>query len=78
MTPRLPVCKSSELVRVVIKLGFHLDRQKGSHAIYIRDADQARVVIPMHKGKDIKPKTLKGILEDIKITIDEFRKLLVG
>jgi predicted RNA binding protein YcfA (HicA-like mRNA interferase family) len=74
----LPVCKSSELVRVVLKLGYHLDRQKGSHAIYIREIDQARVVIPMHKGKDIKPKTLKGILEDMNISIDEFRKLLVG
>jgi predicted RNA binding protein YcfA (HicA-like mRNA interferase family) len=78
MTPRLPVCKSSDLVRVVLKLGFHLDRQKGSHAIYLRDADQARTVIPMHKGKDIKPKTLKGILDDMKISIDEFRKLLKG
>ncbi len=78
MTPRLPVCKSSELVRVVLQLGFHLDRQKGSHAIYLRDADQARAVIPMHKGKDIKPKTLKGILEDMKISTDDFRKLLAG
>ncbi|MGH9792603.1 MAG: type II toxin-antitoxin system HicA family toxin, partial [Candidatus Acidiferrales bacterium] len=30
------------------KLGFEFRRQRGSHAIYVRRRDNARVVIPMH------------------------------
>jgi predicted RNA binding protein YcfA (HicA-like mRNA interferase family) len=57
-------------------LGFHLVRQKGGHAIYCRDSDKSRVVIQIHKGKTIKPKTLLGMLTDMGITVDEFRDLL--
>ena len=56
-------------------LGFVFRRQRGSHAIYVRERDQARVVIPMHKG-EIKRKTLRGIIQDLKISVDEFARLL--
>jgi predicted RNA binding protein YcfA (HicA-like mRNA interferase family) len=41
----------------------------------VRQSDQARVVIPMHKG-ELKRKTLRGIIQDLKITVEEFAKLL--
>jgi predicted RNA binding protein YcfA (HicA-like mRNA interferase family) len=56
-------------------LGFSFRRQTGSHAIYVRANDQARVVIPMHSG-DLKRKTLRGIIQDMKISVDEFAELL--
>jgi len=76
MTPKLPVCSAADLVRAVIKLGFRLDRQKGSHAIYLRESDRGRVVIPLHKGRDIKRGTLKGILQDLNLSNQEFINLL--
>lgn len=75
MTEKLPAVKARELVRVVEKLGFEFRRQRGSHAIYIRSKDQSRVVIPMHTG-DLKRKTLRSIIEDLKITVEEFHALL--
>ncbi len=30
----LPSVKAKEFIKVIEKLGFYLDRQKGSHAIY--------------------------------------------
>jgi predicted RNA binding protein YcfA (HicA-like mRNA interferase family) len=62
-------------VRVAEKIGFIFRRQSGSHAIYVRASDQARVVIPMHKG-ELKRKTLRSIIQDLKITIEEFTNLL--
>jgi predicted RNA binding protein YcfA (HicA-like mRNA interferase family) len=56
MSPSLPQVKAKDVVRVARKLGFELDRQKGSHAIFYRSSDKARIVIPMHAGRDIKPK----------------------
>jgi len=76
MSPFLPQVKANDLIRVAKRLGFELDRQKGSHAIFYRPSDKARVVIPVHAGRDIKPKTLHSIIDDMRITSEEFKELL--
>jgi predicted RNA binding protein YcfA (HicA-like mRNA interferase family) len=75
MTPKLPATTAKDLVRVAERLGFVFRRQRGSHAIYVRQSDQARVVIPMHKG-ELKRKTLRAIIQDLKVSVDEFAKML--
>ena len=75
MTPRLPSAAAKELVRVAERLGFEFRRQRGSHAIYVRASDQARVVIPMHGG-ELKRKTLRAIIQDLKISVEQFRAML--
>jgi len=50
-------------------------RQSGSHAVYVRPADHARFVVPRHKG-ELKRKTLRAIIQDLKITVDQFAELL--
>jgi len=71
VTPKLPVATAKDLVRIAERLGFAFRRQRGSHAIYVRASDQARVVIPMHRG-EIKRKTLRAIIQDLKISVEEF------
>jgi len=75
VSPKLPVVTAGEVIRVATKVGFVFDRQKGSHAVYYRERDRARIVVPVHAGKTIKPKTLAGILEDMGLTAEEFRNL---
>jgi predicted RNA binding protein YcfA (HicA-like mRNA interferase family) len=70
-----PTVKAKEFIKVIEKLGFYFDRQKGSHAIY-KHNDRRRVVIPIHSGKDLKQGTLMGMIEDIGIDKDRFFKLL--
>jgi len=76
MSPLLPQVKAKDLIRVAKQLGFELDRQKGSHAVFYRPSDKARVVIPVHAGRDIKPKTLHGIIDDMRITPEKLKELL--
>ena len=57
-------------------MGFIFDRQRGSHAVYYRASDKRRVVIPMHGSKDLKPGTLRGIIHDIGLTVEEFTNKL--
>lgn len=76
MTEKLPSLKAKDLVRVAERAGFVFRRQKGSHAVYFRKEDGARVVIPMHSGRDIKMKTLSGILDDMKLSKQDFLDLL--
>jgi predicted RNA binding protein YcfA (HicA-like mRNA interferase family) len=76
MSPFLPQVTSRDLIRVVKQLGFELDRQKGGHAIFYRSSDNSRVVTPIHAGRDIKPKTLCSIIDEMGITPERFKELL--
>ncbi|MBI2843778.1 MAG: type II toxin-antitoxin system HicA family toxin [Armatimonadetes bacterium] len=76
MSPGIPAVTAKEVVSVAANLGFRLDRQKGSHAVFVRGRDKLRVVIPMHAGKTLKPKTLAGIIRDLGLTVEEFVELL--
>ena len=76
MTQKLPALSSKDVARVAQSLGFEFRRQRGSHAVYVRPGDKARVVIPMHSAGNLKPKTLRGIIQDMKLTVEEFRNLL--
>ncbi|HKT12685.1 MAG TPA: type II toxin-antitoxin system HicA family toxin [Terriglobia bacterium] len=75
MSAELPAVSSKQAARVAQRLGFELRRQRGSHAIYVRALDGARVVIPVHPG-DLKRKTLRAIIADLRVSIEEFRKML--
>ena len=69
---RLPVVTARRLIKIAEKLGFEFDRQKGSHAVYIRPSDKRRIVIPVHKGRDLKPGTLRGLIDDMGLSVEEF------
>ena len=70
-----PTVTAKEFIKVIEKLGFSFDRQKGSHAIY-KNNDGSRVTVPIHSGKNIKQGTLMGMIQDIGIDKDKFFKLL--
>jgi predicted RNA binding protein YcfA (HicA-like mRNA interferase family) len=70
-----PSVKAKEFVKVIEKLGFYFDRQKGSHAIY-KNIHGQRVVVPVHAGKDLKQGTLMGMIQDLGIDKETFFKLL--
>ena len=61
MSPKLPVMKPAELVRLLEKNGFKLVDQTGSH-MKMRNGDNVTVIIPVHKGKDIGRGLLAAIL----------------
>jgi len=57
-----------EAVRALRRLGFAERRQTGSHVILRRDG--RTVVVPMHRP--IKPGTLRGLIEQAGLTVEEF------
>jgi len=74
--PRPPSIRARDVVRVATNIGFVFDRQRGSHAVYYRPHDKRRVVIPMHGSKDLKPGTLKAVINELGLTVDDFIELL--
>ena len=71
--PNLPTVKPREVVRALERAGFYLVRQRGSHAQYKRG--NLLITVPMHSG-DLNPLTLRSILRQAKMTVDEFLELL--
>jgi len=72
---RLPIVNASRLEKLVFKLGFVKTRQKGSHAFY-RHPDGRTTTIPHHPGHDIARPLLREILREIKMSPEEYQKLL--
>ena len=69
---KLPSVSARDIIRVAEKIGFAFDRQRGSHAVYYRSSDRRRLVIPVHKSRDLKPGTLRGLIDDMGLSVEDF------
>lgn len=58
-----------ELVKILERIGFIVNRQKGSHIILRRADPYGRVVVPDHK--QIRPGTLRHILNEAGLTVEQ-------
>jgi predicted RNA binding protein YcfA (HicA-like mRNA interferase family) len=76
MSEKLPRIDCQQLIRALERVGFVRKRQKGSHLHMWREADKKRVTVPVHKGKTVPQGTLRAILRDADISVEEFLKLL--
>lgn len=73
---KLPRVKSRNLVSVVLKMGFRLRDQSGSHAVYVHP-DGRKTTIPIHPAQDIGVGLLTKIIrKDLQMTREDFIKIL--
>lgn len=72
---KLPVLSSREVCKFLEGEGFECIRQKGSHRFY-RHPGGRTTVVPTHSNKDIKRGLLKGILDEIRMSREEFFRRL--
>jgi predicted RNA binding protein YcfA (HicA-like mRNA interferase family) len=70
----LPRISGRECVRALGKVGFHLKRQEGSHMVLRRDKPFGQLVVPDHKELD--RGTLRAIIRQAALSVDEFMELL--
>ena len=75
MSEKLPRVTANAMIKIIETLGFHLSRQSGSHKIYKNDEGK-RVTIAYQSGKILHPKLVKGILADVGLSVDDFKKML--
>ncbi len=71
----LIVLSGKELCKILMKLGYEIDHQTGSHLILRQNIyPNRRLTIPNHK--EIAKGTLRKIIRDAGLTLDEFNDLL--
>ncbi|MCP4266387.1 MAG: addiction module toxin, HicA family [Candidatus Brocadiaceae bacterium] len=72
---KLPVISGKLLCRVLEKIDYQKDHQTGSHIILRSNkAPYRRLTIPNHK--EIAKGTLRSIIRQSGLTLDEFKNLL--
>jgi predicted RNA binding protein YcfA (HicA-like mRNA interferase family) len=70
---KLPSLKPKVVIKALVRGGFVIHHTTGSH--YILKKGSRRVTVAYH-GKDLKPRTLRSIVEQAGLTVDEFLDLL--
>jgi predicted RNA binding protein YcfA (HicA-like mRNA interferase family) len=74
--PKLPRIPSILVIRALKKDGFYEHHTTGGH-IQLRHPEKQnlRVTVPFHR-KELTPKTLKSIINQAMLTLEEFIKFL--
>jgi predicted RNA binding protein YcfA (HicA-like mRNA interferase family) len=71
---KLPSISGKECVKALENIGFYQKRRESSHIIMRRDDPFAQVVVPDHD--EIAKGTLRAIIRDTDLTVEEFITLL--
>jgi len=61
--------------RVLFRLGFTAERQRGSHVFY-RHPDGRTTTVPHHAGRDLARPLVRAILDDIRMSPAELAAIL--
>jgi predicted RNA binding protein YcfA (HicA-like mRNA interferase family) len=69
-----PLLSGKKIVKAFEKAGYYSVSQRGSHIKIRSDLRQITLIIPDHKEVD--RWTLRGIIRDAELTIDQFIELL--
>ena len=72
---RLPRISGREVVKALRKIGYEQDRERGSHIILRQTTHpHRRIVVPDHNK--VAKGTLRAIIREVGLTVEEFRALL--
>jgi len=73
--PKLPVVSGIEIVKALVKVGYEVDHQTGSHMILRqKEPPHRRLTVPKHR--ELAKGTLRAIIRQAGLTVEEFVELL--
>ena len=73
MSSRIPIVSGKQLVKALLKIGYYIRSQQGSH-IHLRHPLYPPLTIPNHK--EVARGTLRAIVRQIGISLEELLELL--
>jgi predicted RNA binding protein YcfA (HicA-like mRNA interferase family) len=75
---RLPRITAAQLLAALRRAGWYPLRQRGSHLRLAHSSTPARITVAIHAGRIVKPATLRSILEQADLSVDDLIRLLYG
>ena len=77
MSDALPSCKARDVIRALERAGLINVRSSGSHKVFQHPDDPLRrTIVSDHRGKDVPKGTLRAIIRQAGLTVDEFINLM--
>ncbi|HSS52580.1 MAG TPA: type II toxin-antitoxin system HicA family toxin [Thermoanaerobaculia bacterium] len=73
---RPPSVSGEDVIRALSRLGFSVVRQRGSHVILRKDTEAGAIGCSVPAHKELAFGTLRGVLKQAGISIEEFLKSL--
>lgn len=55
--------KVNEMLKILIKDGWYLERQGSNHSLYVHKTKSGRVILPRHPSAELKKGTEQSILK---------------
>lgn len=72
---KLPALTGEEMLKILKKAGFLVDRIRGSHH-FLKHADGRTVTVPVHSGETLGPGLVSKILRDTELMREDFMRRL--
>ena len=72
----LPRVTGRTTVRALERAGFRLSHVRGSHHYLRKSGENVLVTVPVHGNRDLPDGTLRAIIKQAEMTVDQFRALL--
>jgi predicted RNA binding protein YcfA (HicA-like mRNA interferase family) len=69
---RLGSYRGEEVVKAFQRAGWRIARVRSSHVILEKEGHMATLSVPVHKGKNVKRGTLRDLIKDAELSIEEF------
>jgi predicted RNA binding protein YcfA (HicA-like mRNA interferase family) len=76
-TRKLAGLNGRQIIRALRRGGFELVRVSGSHHVLRKPGvPNSKVIVPVHRARDIPPGTVASIVKQASLTVEEFAGLL--
>ena len=72
----LPVISGREAISALERIGYQVVRQRGSHVRLRHPTDPTKVPLTIPDHRELMPGTLRSIIRDAGLSLDQFRELL--
>ena len=73
---RLGSYRGEQVVKAFQRAGWRIARIRSSHFILEREGSAITLSVPVHKGKNVKRGTLRDLIRDAQLSVEEFIKFL--
>lgn len=73
--PPVPAVRGDRLIKALERAGFTVTRVNGSHH-RLRHGNGRSTTVPVHPGRDVPKGTLRAVLQDCGLSVEELLELL--
>lgn len=73
---KLPIISGKRLLKILLKNGHQVIRQRGSHVLIRKYFANLQTVIPVHANEELGRGMLKSILNDLDLSVEDLLALM--